>query len=192
MDINDLKDLPYKRTRMSPTKEEIFQMIDYMQSSENRFDNFLEFGCGVSTFFLSQLKFKNYIAIEDYSPAIEQVTKYCPNVNICTKWEQIPTLKYNFVFVDSHAGGDALGHERHKPFQYAIEHNLLLEDTIMFAHDHTMVNKGDFSRLNINEGWHGCLNKYKWTLVKQIKFRKNFGIYKITEHNNKTYLNEEN
>jgi hypothetical protein len=189
--IEDLKDLPWKRTRMSPTKEEIYQIIDYAQKHGKRFDNFLEFGCGVSTFFLSQLNFKRYVSVEEYEPAIQMVKKYCPNVTICKKWEEIPKLKYDFVFCDSHAGGDALAHERHKPFQYAIENDLLLPDTIMFAHDHTMVKEQDYSRLSIEKGWHGCLNKYKWTLVKQIKFRKNFGIYKQTEHTIDTYLNEE-
>ena len=53
MNINDLKDLPWRRTRMSPTKEEVYSLIEYLQSKNLQFDNFLEFGCGVSSYFLS-------------------------------------------------------------------------------------------------------------------------------------------
>jgi hypothetical protein len=60
----------------------------------------------------------------------------------------------------------------------------------MIAHDHTMVRRGDYSRLSITNGWHGCLNEHKWTLVDQIELRKSFGIYKLTQHNENEYLSE--
>jgi hypothetical protein len=175
--IDELKDCPWKRTRMSPTKEEIFHVIQYIMSRKLPIDTFLEFGCGVTSWYLSQLGFQDYIAVEEYEEAINKVQRYCLNVKVVRKWTDIPSKKYRYVLVDSHAGGDALGNERHKPFEYAILNNLLLNDTIMIAHDHTMVRDGDLSRRNITTGWHGVMNKYGWELVHQIELRKSFGIY---------------
>ena len=177
--LEDLKDCPWRRTRMSPTKEECYELINYLQAFRTHFkcDSFLEFGCGVSTWYLSQMNFDTYVAVEEYQPAIKQVNKHLPNIPVVTKWEDIPKQKYHYVFVDSHAGGDAQGNERHKPFEYAIENDLLYDNTIMFAHDHTMVEDGDTSRQSITTGWHGVMNKYGWKLTHQIKHRKNFGIY---------------
>jgi len=191
--IKDLKDLPWKRDQVvTLTKKEAFEMIKYIQSTGMPIRNFLEFGCGVSTHFLSQLNFENYVAVEEYQPTIDNVSRHCPNVVICKRWVDIPKRKYDFVFVDSHTGGNARRHQRYKPFEYAILNDLLSDSTIMIAHDHTMVDKGDFSRLSVEKGWHGYMNKYKWTLVDQIRVRKNLGIYKHTEHTRETYLSEYN
>ena len=122
--IDLLKDCPWKRTRMSPTKEEIFHVIQYIKSRNMPLDTFLEFGCGVTSWYLSQLGFNEYVAVEEYEDAINKVVKYCPSVNVVKKWTDIPIAKYRYIFVDSHAGGDAAPNERYKTFEYAIKNNL--------------------------------------------------------------------
>jgi hypothetical protein len=173
----NFKDCPWRRTRMSPTKEEVEVLSNYLISLDNGFDTFLEFGCGVTTWYLSQLQFKDYVSVEEYEPAIEKVNHHLPDIPVVRQWVDIPIQKYHYAFVDSHAGGDAKPTEREKPLVYAIEYNLLYDDTIMIAHDHTMVAKGDISRQTITHGWHGAMNKYGWKLTHQIELRKSFGIY---------------
>jgi hypothetical protein len=177
MNINDLKDCPWRRTRVSPTKEEIFQVIQYIEASNLPIDSFLEFGCGVSTWYLSQLNFGRYVSVEEYEDAIIKVTNACPSVKVVKKWEDIPKNKYRYVFVDSHAGGNAAANERYKTFEYAIVNDLLYDDTIMIAHDHSVANDTDEERKLITTGWYGFMNKYGWKLTHQILFRKNFGVY---------------
>lgn len=180
LDTTKLIDCPWRRSRMSPKKDEMSTLMDYMISLNNGFDSLLEFGCGVTTWYLSQMEFKKYVSVEEYEPAINHVRKNLPHIPVVTKWTDIPKEKYHYVFVDSHAGGDADATEREKPLVYAIENDLLYDNTIMIAHDHTMVEDGDISRRSITTGWHGAMNQYGWKLTHQIKLRKSFGVYERT------------
>lgn len=171
---------PWKWSRVCVTESECDIILNYIDKKINDLSlkNFLEFGCGYSTWFLTQFPWNNYTSVEDWPSTIELASKYMPKLNLVKKWSDIPKIKYDFVFVDSHAGGENVGKfERHKPFQYAIENDLLLPNTIMFAHDHTFVKDGDFSRKSITTGWHGALNKHGWTLIDQIKTKRNLGVY---------------
>jgi hypothetical protein len=176
-DIKDIKDCPWRWSRKSPSKEEIYHVIQYLEAKEIPRDTFLEFGAGISTWYFSQLGFTQYVCVEDYESALIQVRKHLPNVKIVSKWVDIPVQKYRYVFVDSHVGGDAGKYDRYKTLEYALKNGLIMDDAIVIAHDHAPFPEGDLSYRNVTNGWYGVINKYGWNLVKQIPLRRSFAIY---------------
>jgi hypothetical protein len=87
---------PWPMTKMSPRHKTMKALCSYMYNRVSVDDSLLEFGCGVSTWYLTQLKFKNYVACEEFSPAIENVKNGCKGVEIVSKWVDIPKRKYSW------------------------------------------------------------------------------------------------
>lgn len=176
--LEDIKTCPWRWSRKSPSKEEIYHVIRYLENEGLPRDTFLEFGAGISTWYFFQLGFSQYVAVEDYEAALVMVKEYLPSVKVIAKWTDIPVQKYRYVFVDSHVGGDANKYDRYKTLEYALRNELVMDDGIIIAHDHKPIPEGDFSYKNITTAWYGVINKYGWNLVKQIPLRRSFAIYK--------------
>ena len=176
MQYDDLKNCPWRWSRKSPSKEEILHMINWIESKQLPRDAFLEFGCGISTWYLSQMDFQEYVTVEDYEPALIQVRKHLPTIQIVGKWTEIPVQKYRYVFVDSHVGGSAGGKERYKALEYAFANHLIMDNALIISHDHVPV--ADMGSVcSITTGWYGVINRYGWKLVHQIPLRRSFGMY---------------
>lgn len=188
-----LKKSPWKRTRWSPSTNALCELITFISeiSEEknkkealenlnytNNFGNFLEIGAGFSTWYLNQLPFLNYVAVETYQPVIDNINKYSfNNFTLVNKWTSIPKLKYDYIFVDSNVGGDASKYERERPFMYALDNNLLSHDFIMFVHDYHKIEKWKDNPNGTYVSWARMEKQYNLKFIKKIT--NEFGVYSL-------------
>ena len=141
----------------------------------------LEFGCGMSTWYLNQYGFKSYTAVETYEPNMIRVKEVCPNVNIVDKWTSIPVMRYKCIFVDSKEGGGVTGRwVREKPLIYALDNNLVDDSAIVIVHDYKRIKQGVDGNLKWRKrlnGWITTMDKYGWKIKHEIMVGRGFGVY---------------
>jgi len=177
-------DCPWRSSKLSPRRRNIGQLADYILEQPKKPESMLEMGCGITTWYLSQLNFQDYVAVETYDPPIQEVRKHVPSVKVVEKWTDIPKIKYQYLLVDSHVGGDEVlkSHEREKTLIYVMENDLLSDDAILIAHDYHRIKayRGDHTSKygKQQRGWNDAVDKYGWKISHEIMYRKCFGIYK--------------
>lgn len=173
---------PWKKTRMSPSISGMNIVSDYMKIHGTT--SILEFGAGYSTWVLHKLNFKIYVAIETFPIVIDRINSLnLSNFVLLQKWDDIPNEKYQYVFLDSHVGGNVGVHDRHAPLEYALEHNLLSENVKLFAHDYIKIKRANNGKnphrwARWHDGWFRVLKNYNFDLLDEIN-NLEFGIYGI-------------
>jgi len=182
-DLFPVERYPHKLTRWSPKHRTMRFLTTFINDRIKLNDSMLEFGCGPSSFYLNQLKFKHYVAIETFEPAVDIVHKYCPNVTVLDKWVDIPVRKYKWLLVDSKVGGDVpLGKwSRYAPLTYAYDNNLIAKNAIMIVHDYNRIKQSN-DKPNSPWGkrhrnWNETIKKQGWKLIDEILVGRYFGIY---------------
>lgn len=174
------KPYPWRKTRMSPTTKGMNIISEYIKSRGAT--SILEFGAGYSTWMLHKLNFKNYIAVETFPIIIDRINSLnLPNFSMVQKWEDIPKQKYQYMFIDSHVGGNAGKHDRHTPLQYALKNDLLDLDVRIFFHDYAKIKMADNGKnphkwARRYDKWFKILNKYDIILLDEVNGTE-FGIY---------------
>jgi len=178
----NFKSYPWKRTKMSPSFVGLEAVCNYIEGLGK--ESMLEIGAGASTWYLHQLGFKTYTAVETFPAVVERFNSLnLKNFTLVQKWEDIPVLKYQWVFIDSHVGGNALGNQREKPLIYAIENKLLKDPVIIFFHDYrgiklTNEGKNPHKWARAHDGWNNTVRDYKLRLVETLN-KDEFGVYKM-------------
>ena len=100
----ELEQCPWPSSRWSPRKKTIEMLADYITEQPEKNESILDLGGGVSTWYLNQLNFEDYVMIETFEPALNIVKEKLPSVNALTRWEDIPKKQYQYIFIDSHVG----------------------------------------------------------------------------------------
>ena len=182
--MSKLEQCPWRTNRFSPRKEEMELLVDYMLAQSNPPSSLLEIGCGASSWYLNQLNFKDYTAVETYEPAIDNVKKNIPNINVITRWTDIPKIEYQYIVIDSHVGGTTMKETgREEPLKYIMENKLYNENSTLIVHDYCKVKKfrGDTTSRNGKRfmGWNSTVDYYKWEVVGEVEYKKSFGIYSL-------------
>jgi len=128
-------------SRRCPSLKELEEL--YLFLNGKKFNNVLEFGCGVTSWVLySALKYEKYISVEQFQPCIDTVKKHVPNIEIIGYWEQIPKMKYDLLFVDASTGAPAGLKPRSSTNKVAFRDDaidyvkdLLHKDSLVIIHD---------------------------------------------------------
>ena len=164
---------------MSPSGTSMTELVNLLES-RSKPESMLEIGAGNSTWYLHQLNFDKYVAVEDYPSVVKNINEQkFSNFLMVDKWIDIPIMEYQYLFLDSNVGGDAHRHQRHKPLIYAIEHDLLRPDALIIVHDYSKIrlyrdNLGS-KRSQPYVAWFEMEEKYGLRVIKDIGTE--FGIY---------------
>ena len=182
-DLLPVERCPWKITRWSPRHRTLRYLFTFIKPRMSEKDSILEFGCGVSTWYLNQLNFKDYVACETFEDAIQKVENKCSNVNVVKRWEDIPVKKYKWIFIDSKAGSDITSKfSRYLSLTYAHERGFVDKNTIMVIHDYARIRKSNDNPNSIwasrMANWNKTIDEYDWKLLDEIMIYRGFGIYK--------------
>jgi len=132
-------DLPktMKRTRVSPTIDELNFIYDWCINNLKDGCKVLEFGAGPSTFAINKACNPSiYITVEDWIPTLKDVINHVSNIKIINStWFDIPEDKYDFVFVDSSAGYPPKDGGLHRDEAVKYSEKLLADDGYIMLHD---------------------------------------------------------
>lgn len=176
-----IKECPWERDRMCPSNIAIESLVNFIET-RNIYGDFLEIGAGYSTWFLSQLPFNSYFTVETFKPTLDILAKYYNGKGvILDKWDDIPYLKYQYVFIDSNVGGDALWNERHKPLLYILDKGLLANNGLIIVHDYFRINRYRKNPTLSRKGryyipWYNMEKDYNLKVIATAT--KEFGIYR--------------
>lgn len=159
------------RTRCSPYLHELEFIYTWCKDNITQGTSVLEFGAGSTTFAIyTAINPSIYIAVEDWAPAIENITKYINDIHIIqTSWNDIPEIEYGFIFVDSSSGFPGRkGLHRHDAIKYSERY--LQKNGFVMIHDWCKPS-GKYARKYLDDS-----SDYK--LVASFLCRSGVGVYK--------------
>jgi hypothetical protein len=166
-------------------------LAEYITEQPEPNESIIEIGGGVSTWYLHQLNFEDYVMLETYAPAFDIVVEKIPSVKAIKKWEEIPKKKYQYIFIDSHVGGppEVQGHQREEPLKYIMENGLFSQDSVLIVHDYNKIKryrgKSGTAEANRYKGWNRTVDEYGWEIVHEVIYRRCFGVYKLKQEEGK-------
>lgn len=175
----EIKPCPWKRTRMSPNDKNIRALMKYIDTNSKP-ESMLEIGAGRSTWYLHQLNFDKYVAVETFKPVVDLIASLVlSNFLLVDKWTSIPSMEYQYIFIDSHVGGDTNKYQRERPLIYALDNNLLKKDAMIIVHDYHKIkmyrdNIGSMRSMNF-VAWFEMEKKYNLKIIKE--FGNEFCVY---------------
>ena len=166
----------YRFSSRSPSKREIIWLYEWLVENKDKYKikNILEFSCGITTWALCEALDPNlYVAVDDYKHLVKFVETNLPKVHLVSKWEDIPSNKYDIVLIDGSTGFpsevkvDGRGVYRVEACEYSVD--MMADNALIIMHDWR----------NKRGGWRR-LRKHldeNYKFVDGCKIGYGFGIY---------------
>jgi len=180
--VIELKTCPWRKTRIKPPRVELQILVNFLDQFPK--ESMLEIGGGNSTWYLHQLGFPVYTVVETWEPVVKDIlAQNFKDLTLVKRWEDIPRIKYQYIFIDSHVGGNASKMQREKSLAYAIDNNLLRDEVMIIAHDYSLMKDLKdvvySKRRCVGYDWYKIMEKNRFEVILEIptEGKLQFGVY---------------